>query len=170
MKKLSPQQERFCEEYIIDLNATQAAIRAKYSEKSSRSIASELLTKPQIQERIIELKKARSERVQISADYVLNKLQAAADLDLLPLLKPDGSLKELKDIPEEIRKIIVDVERNPFTGEVLKYHFMSKLKCTEMLAKHTGVLKEKVVVSADETLAGLLAQVGKMSDESNGGA
>ena len=52
MKKLTPKQERFVDEYLLDLNATQAAIRAGYSKRSARAIGAENLTKPNIQQRI----------------------------------------------------------------------------------------------------------------------
>ena len=73
MSKLTDKQEMFCKEYIIDLNATQAAIRAGYSEKTAQRMGSENLSKPLIQERIAELMKERTERVQIDADWVLRQ-------------------------------------------------------------------------------------------------
>ena len=73
MGKLTDKQEMFCKEYIIDLNATQAAIRAKYSEKTSGVIGLENLGKPLIQARLAELMQERSERVQIDADWVLRQ-------------------------------------------------------------------------------------------------
>ncbi len=171
MKKLTPQQERFCEEYIVDLNASKAAIRAGYSEKSCRAIASELMTKSQIQDRIIELKLARTERVQVDADFVLRKYYLAADLDIFHFLQPDGSWKNLKDIPEEYRRLITSIDFAPYDpGKILNIKFVSKKSSIDMLAKHTGVLTEKVEIKADETLAGLLAAVGKLKNESVGGS
>lgn len=73
MAKLSDKQELFAREYLKDLNATQAAIRAGYSEKTARKIGSENLTKPDIQAKIAELNKERMERLSIDADYVLRQ-------------------------------------------------------------------------------------------------
>ncbi|MFU2148234.1 terminase small subunit [Hafnia paralvei] len=73
MAKLTDKQELFAREFIKDLNATQAAIRAGYSEKTARAIGCENLTKPDIQQRISELNHERMERVQIDADYVLRQ-------------------------------------------------------------------------------------------------
>lgn len=73
MAKLTDKQELFAREFIKDLNATQAAIRAGYSEKTARAIGCENLTKPDIQQRIAELNQERLERVQIDADYVLRQ-------------------------------------------------------------------------------------------------
>jgi len=71
---LTDKQEMFCREYLIDLNATQAAIRAGYSEKTANRTGSENLSKPDVAQRIINLKSARNERVEIKADYVLHRL------------------------------------------------------------------------------------------------
>lgn len=85
--KLTEKQKRFCEEYLIDLNATQAYIRAGYSAKkkdTARVESSKLLTKPNIQNYISELQKFQSERTGITADNVLKELQkvAFADADI----------------------------------------------------------------------------------------
>ena len=71
MGKIRDKQELFCNEYIIDLNATQAAIRAGYSEKTAQEQSSRLLSNVIIQDRISELKQGRIERVKIDADWVL---------------------------------------------------------------------------------------------------
>lgn len=69
--KLTPKQERFCEEYLIDLNATQASIRAGYSKKTAQQIGAENLLKPVISEFITEAKLKRSHSTGIDAAYVL---------------------------------------------------------------------------------------------------
>ncbi len=79
---LNDKQKRFVDEYLIDLNATQAAIRAGYSKATARQIASELLTKPDMQEAIQEAQKKRSERTQITQDWVIKRLAALADADI----------------------------------------------------------------------------------------
>jgi phage terminase small subunit len=70
-KALTHKQEMFCLEYLVDLNATQASIRAGYSVKTSQAIGAENLTKPLIQVRIAEAMKERSEKTKIDAAYVL---------------------------------------------------------------------------------------------------
>lgn len=77
--QLSNKQARFCEEYLIDLNATQAAIRAGYSVNSAGAIGNENLQKPEIAERIQELQAYRSDATGISSDYVLKSLYAVAE-------------------------------------------------------------------------------------------
>lgn len=74
MPKLTEKQKRFCEEYLIDFNATQAALRAGYSQKTAYSIGDENLRKPEIQSEIQFLIKKRSERTGINADSVIKEL------------------------------------------------------------------------------------------------
>lgn len=74
MKQLTPKQEWFIREYLRDLNATQAAIRAGYSRRTARSIAQENLTKPDIQEAIQEAMVMREKRTEVTQDYVIEKL------------------------------------------------------------------------------------------------
>lgn len=71
---LTNKQKRFVEEYLIDMNATQAAIRATYSEKTAYSIGIENLKKPEIQEALQEAMQKRSDRTQITQDRVLEEL------------------------------------------------------------------------------------------------
>ena len=74
MANLTPKQQRFVEEYLIDLNATQAAIRAGYSEKTAKSIGQENLTKPDIQKAIQEAQEILSNKTQLTVDMVVNGL------------------------------------------------------------------------------------------------
>lgn len=88
--KLTNKQEMFCREYIIDFNATRAALAAGYSEKSAYQIGSENLNKVEIQAFLSELMQARNERVKIDADYVLKqavKLHERCMQEVKPLIK-----------------------------------------------------------------------------------
>ena len=73
MAKLTDKQEMFCQEYLIDLNATQAAIRAGYSENAARQQGAENMAKPVIQDRVSELMKERTEKTKIDAEWVLKR-------------------------------------------------------------------------------------------------
>ncbi|MDI3361159.1 terminase small subunit [Lelliottia sp. V89_10] len=98
MAKLTDKQELFAREFIKDLNATQAAIRAGYSEKTARAIGCENLTKPDIQQRVAELNQERMDRVQIDADYVLRqavKLHERCMQEVEPITDRRG--EEVKD-------------------------------------------------------------------------
>jgi len=79
MSKLTAKQELFCKEYLLDLNATQAAIRAGYSEKTACAIGTENLRKPNIALFIQEAMAERSESTGITADYVLNGIKELTD-------------------------------------------------------------------------------------------
>lgn len=77
--RLTDKQQRFVEEYLIDLNATKAAIRAGYSPQNADKIGSQLLGKTRVSEAIQAEKTARSERTEITQDYVLKKLKEIAE-------------------------------------------------------------------------------------------
>ena len=90
---LNERQTRFAEEYAIDFNASAAARRAGYSEKTAGAIGWELLKKPEIQEAIESVKKERSKRTQINADWVLKKLVTNAEraAQAEPVLDREGN-------------------------------------------------------------------------------
>lgn len=85
--KLTDKQKRFVSEYLIDLNATQAAIRAGYSRKTANRIGPELLVKTCVSGEIQKSMKERQKRTEVSQDYVIQKLKEIAD-------------KEASDVPE----------------------------------------------------------------------
>ncbi len=93
--KLNDRQERFCLEYVKDLNATQAAIRAGYSEKTAKSIGAENLIKPDLQKRISELQNDSNNELKLDAQYVLNRLLEIDQMDVLDILSDDGSIKAI---------------------------------------------------------------------------
>jgi phage terminase small subunit len=78
MSKLTEKQKRFCEEYLIDSNATQSAVRAGYSPKTAYRIGAELLQKTSVAEYIKKLREEQSKRTKITADEVLNELKNVA--------------------------------------------------------------------------------------------
>lgn len=87
MAKLSPKQELFVREYLVDLNATQAAIRAGYSPRTAASIGEENLRKPYLQSAIAAAMKARSERTEITQDMVLQRWWELANVDVNELVE-----------------------------------------------------------------------------------
>lgn len=103
-KKLTDKKEAFCEEYIVDLNATAAAVRAGYSPKTARSQGQRLLTNVDIQERITELKELRSEKTGLNAEWVVQSAKRVFDRcmqeeaiydksgDPVMVLTPDGEM------------------------------------------------------------------------------
>lgn len=90
----------FCGVYLIDLNATQAAIRAGYSEKTTNEQDAQNLAKLSIQTRISELKAQRNDRIDIDADYMLKRLFEIDQMDVLDILRDDGTLKPITQWPK----------------------------------------------------------------------
>lgn len=88
---LTKKQKAFIQEYLVDLNATQAAIRAGYSVKTATKIASENLTKPDIQKAVQAALKAREKRTEVTQDYVIAKLREIVEKEA-----SDGPDSELK--------------------------------------------------------------------------
>ena len=84
---LTPKESRFVDEYLVDLNATQAAIRAGYSERTARQIASENLSKPHIQAGIAQARKQQQERTHITADAMLQQAWLIATADVRELVE-----------------------------------------------------------------------------------
>lgn len=121
--KLTSKQEQFCREYLVDLNATQAAIRSGYSEETAKSIACENLTKPDIQEFIQDLKLERSKRLEITADKVLRDIE-------------ETRVRCMQGEP------VLDREGNE-TGE-WKFEAHAALKASELQGKHIKMFTEKI--------------------------
>ena len=101
---MTNKQKRFCEEYLIDLNATQAALRTGYSEKTAASIASENLQKPEILGYIAKLRAEQSKRTGITADRVLEELSKLgfAPIDDCESFKASDKLRALELIGKHI--------------------------------------------------------------------
>lgn len=151
----------FCSEYIIDFNGQRAATAAGYSERTARSKASQLLTKVNIQQRLSELKAERVERLEASADSVLQELLnwASGDYTELMLL----STEQIKELSPEIRRLITGYKRTvrtipgtkpPETEIQIEVKFVDKQKAMDMIAKHIGFYekdnhqsKDKIVVN-----------------------
>ena len=100
----------FVDEFMIDRNATEAAIRAGYSPKSAASIGSRLLKDVKILAEINKRSAEQSQRLQITSDRIMQEYERLALLDPLDLFNPDGSMKALKDIPEDARRAIGGLE------------------------------------------------------------
>lgn len=154
---LNDKQKRFCEEYIVDLNATQAAIRAGYSKKTAGSQAHDLLKKPEIQTLIQQLNDERSERTGITADIVLKELAKLATSDIRKIMSnPDGGMVRIEDLDDATAAAIAGVEvvkrqtgehdedGNPIYEDVVKYKFWDKNKSLEMLGRHFKMFTDKL--------------------------
>lgn len=143
---LTPLRQRFVEEYLVDMNGTDAAIRAGYSAKSAKAQASQLLAVPEVQAAVSAAQASRSARTKIDADWVLNRLAEEADADVADLYDESGALKPVKDWPLIWRKGLVvgmDVEEikedGVVVGVIRKPRFSERIKRIELIGKHVGV-------------------------------
>ncbi|NNC01881.1 terminase small subunit [Corallococcus exiguus] len=156
-RALTANQERFVQEYLVDLNGKQAAMRAGYSERSAEVTASKLLSNPKVRTAVDAAKAARAERVEVKADDVLRELLLIARTDIGDAFSPTGALLPLKEMPAHLRRAISSIEVEQLTvegtaiGTVAKLKFWDKTKSLELLAKHLGLLKEKVEVSVQRS-------------------
>ena len=125
---LNEKQQRFVDEYLIDLNATQAAIRAGYSQKTAGSQAFDLLKKPEVQEALDKARKAREERTEVTQDWVVHEMveQYKAANQRIPKVSFGG--EQVTD--ESGNPVFIPVDQNAAT------------KALDMLAKHTGAYEK----------------------------
>lgn len=107
---LTPKQERFVAEYLIDLNATQAAIRAGYSVKTADQQAHQLLKKTSVAEAIQAAMKKREQRTEITQDRVLQELARIAFFDVRKLYRPDGTMKDPHEMDADTAAAIASIE------------------------------------------------------------
>lgn len=130
MKKLTPKQERFVEEYLVDLNITQAAIRAGYSNKTAHQAGYENMKKPEIALAISEAKQKRSEETGIDAQYVLKN--AAEYLDMC--------------MGRSAIKKVINSDGVAESHDVYEFNQAGVGKALELLGKHVeiGAFKDRV--------------------------
>lgn len=121
---MNPKQERFCQEYVIDLNGTQAAIRAGYSEKTANEQAARMLANVSIKAKITELQSDIAKSLGISAEWIIERLKQVAErcMQAEPVMIRDG--KEMIE-----------------SGEY-KFDSSGANKALELLGKHVGVFEK----------------------------
>jgi phage terminase small subunit len=171
--ELTPKQRAFVREYLIDLNATQAAIRAGYSEDTARAIGSENLTKPNIAAAIEAAMKLRAERTDITADRVLKELAKIGFSDIRKAVRwqsalvtgednPDGGdiavvktivtnnvqMVASDEIDDETAAAIAEVSQNQGGGLKIKLH--DKRAALVDIGKHLGMFRDKVEVTGKD--------------------
>jgi len=151
-QKLTPKQTLFVDEYLIDLNATQAAIRAGYSPKTAEVQGSRLLSNAKVAEAVDAKKIERSEKTGVDASWVLERLALEVNADLADLYEDNGTLKPIHDWPEIWRKGLVsgiDVVQEYETVDGKKTHIgsVTKLKISERV-KRIELIGKHVVVQA----------------------
>lgn len=155
MAKLTDKQELFAREYLSDLNATQAAKRAGYSEKTANEQGARLLANVSVSKRIADLKADRNEEVGINAAYVLRRLVEIDQMDVLDILLSNGEIKPIKDWPKTWRTTLSGMDVSEMAGDAAgllkKIKWPDKVKNLELLGKHVDVQAFKEQVSNEHT-------------------
>ncbi len=152
MRALTPKQERFIEEYLIDLNATQAAIRAGYSKKTANEIGCQNLAKLNISIAIQEAVAARSKRTEITQDRVLEELARLAFFDIRKLYDEDGNLLPIHELPEEVAAAIGGLDVQSVGGDdsivtTKKIKVIDKKGSLELIGRHLKMFTDKTELS-----------------------
>lgn len=151
---LNDKQRRFVDEYLIDLNATQAAIRAGYSAKTAASQGERLLRNVEIQALLTERMKAREQRTDVTQDRVVNELAKIAFGDPRKVMAwgPSGvKLKDSAELTDDEAAFVSEVsETTTEHGGSLKLKTNDKLKALELLGRHLGMFKEKVELTGKD--------------------
>ncbi len=161
---MMPKQQRFVEEYLVDLNATQAAIRAGYSAKTAGQIGDENLKKPEIKEAIQARRKELSEKVEITQERVLKEYARLAFLDPRKLFDNTGAPLPIRDLDDDTAAAIIGLDvvqvgnAEVGVGDVLKYKMADKKGALDSVARHLGMFNDKLDVKVTDALAERLAR------------
>lgn len=141
--RLTARQQRFVEEYLVDLNATKAAVRAGYSSQGADAAASRLLGNVRVQQAISAAQQERARRTDITADRVIQELALIAFSDLGDVFENDaGTLKmrKLSELPGGVRRAIESIREQPTDkGLTRSVKMHSKVAALKMLADHLGM-------------------------------
>lgn len=149
--KLTPKQEKFVAEYLTDLNATQAAIRAGYSEKTAFVQGCKLLSNPKLASILQERQSKRLAKLEITAERLDQEAARLAFFDIRKIYRPDGSLIPLHELDEDTARALSGVDVSVTGNEkdgfqtVYKFKTASKEKGLELLYKRFGLLQDQVV-------------------------
>lgn len=137
---MTDKQARFCEEYMIDLNATQAAIRAGYSPKTANEQAARLLANVSIQNRIAQLQAEQSRRTGVSADRVVRELARIAFANASDLIDPETASVKL-DASRDDLAAVQSIKVKSFGEDGLEHEvkLADKLKALDLLGRHLGM-------------------------------
>lgn len=173
-KTLTPKQERFVDEYLLDLNATQAAFRAGYSRKTANEQATQLLAKPNVKSAIDRAIKERSKRTRIDADFVLQRLFDEANANLADLFDEKNNIKPIEAWPKIWKLGLVtglDVEEIVVDGVVIghrkRLRLSDRVRRLELIGKHAKVSAFQNIVEF-KGLEGLAARLARAKVRAEG--
>ena len=155
MAKLTEKQQRFVDEYLIDLNATQAAIRAGYSAKTACEQGARLLANVKVQGTIAEHMAERSKRTGVNQNRIVRELAKIAFVNLTDIVDEEGRIRSnATDEDLSCLESIKYKESSSDTGDSVEREvkIASKLKALELLGKHVGMWNDKLNVEMDAEL------------------
>lgn len=172
LAQLTPKQQMFVREYLVDLNATQAATRAGYSKKTAKEQGSRLLTNVHVQMAVEFGTLMKIEKVEVNADFVLGALLKIAAVDPADAYNEDGSLKNIHQMPKALRLAIsgIDVQETTVgegvTLQTKKLKFWDKRGALQDLGRHLNLFQDNLNVRAlgslsDEELDRRIAQLAR---------
>lgn len=159
-RDLTPKQQVFVEEYLVDMNATQAALRAGYSKKTAYRTGADNLRKPQIADAIAKAQAERSERTQVTQDMVIAELAKIGFSDLREVVTGSGSLVSVQDWGDNIAGAISSVEvvqrpsgefdddGNVIYENIHKLKVWDKVSALEKIGKHLGMFVDRSEVTS----------------------
>lgn len=169
MAKLTPKQQRFVDEYLIDLNATQAAIRAGYSEKTARVVGAQNLSKLNIQAEIQKAMNEREKRTEVTADKVVQQLAKIAFSDIKDVVswgeqdivvgvnKQTGQpvkrremtigVKPADEVDGTVLSEITETTNNQ--GRKIGVKLNDRMKALELLGRHLGMFRDNVNIDGN---------------------
>ncbi len=167
---LTIKQAMFCQEYLVDFNATKAAVRAGYSEATAKVIACENLTKPYIKEKIDKLIKLREKRTEITADRVLVELSKIGFADIREIFTSSGALINASELPSDIAaavnsiEVVTKMSEKDEEGNVIpeythKIKLNDKKGALELMGKHLGLYTDKVEHGISSDLKDFLSEI-----------
>ena len=150
---MTDKQALFCKEYLVDLNATRAAIRAGYSQDTANRIGPENLSKPEIQEEVQRLMESRAKRTEVTADRVLLEFARIAFSNPKDVMDwgPNGIvLKDSDELGVDVIPAVAEVsETQSSQAHTIKIKMHDKVGALTQLGRHLGMFSDKIQHSFD---------------------
>ena len=159
--EITDKMRQFVDEYLIDLNGTQAAIRAGYSESTAQEQSSQLLARPDIRALIEQAQKDRVDRVQINQDTTVNELKTIAFSDVADfvIVKEGGVIEQrpFNELKKEQTRCVKKIKQTVRTAQssdgsilhqtaTLEIELHDKLKALELLGRHLGIFNDRLTL------------------------
>lgn len=171
MAKLTDKQKKFIDEYLVDLNATQAAIRAGYKEKAAYRTGAENLRKPQIQEEIQKRIQERQQRTEVTQNMVVKELAAIAFARATDYASVRGGavcIKDTDSLSDEQISAIAGIKEGKFGVEI---RLNDKEKALELLGRHLGMWNDKLDIKTpaiDDSIKEMEAYFEQLKESGSG--